>query len=164
MTTWFLAIALAFMTVVCLVFGRTLYRVIQHTEDSRKYEKQRQEEIDAEFSDTRRYVSGITRTLNQYTGGISKRICESEQILKTLQRLDPDLFLKEDGLLYWLHANDQFLMQLASVAAEGIDRDHRRLIHEEIQFGRETTFLQAYEKSGLPPPVNTVQGIRREAP
>lgn len=61
-------------------------------------------------------------------------------------------FWQCDGLAYWLHANDQFLVSLYAVAAEGIDREHRRRVHEMKKTGREEIFGRIYEGAGLPAP------------
>jgi len=99
-----------------------------------------------------RYLSGVLRVLNSNVGGISKRISESAEIAEAIQSQAPDLFRQCDGLAYWLHANDQFLVSLYAVAAEGIDREHRRRVHEMKKTGREEIFGRSYEGAGLPAP------------
>lgn len=47
---------------------------------------------------------------------------------------------------------DQFLVSLYAVAAEGIDREHRRRVHEMKKTGREEIFGRIYEGAGRPAP------------
>ncbi len=144
--------ALALMTFLCLLLGWACYRLFTDREESMKQEDSRRKEWMDEKKEMDRYLSGVLRVLNSNVGGISKRISESAEIAEAIQSQAPDLFKQCDGLAYWLHANDQFLVSLYSVAAEGIDRDHRRRVHEMKTIGREEIFGRIYEGAGLPAP------------
>ncbi len=147
--------ALVVTTLLCLLLGWACYRLITEREQVREGDKSRRKEWMDEKQEKDRYLSGVLRVLNTNVGGISKRISESAEIAETIQRHSPDLFKRCDGLAYWLHANDQFLVSLYAVAAEGIDRDHRRRVHEMKKTGREEIFGRVYERAGLPvPPIS----------
>ena len=117
-----------------------------------EHEASRRKEWMEEKKEMDRYLSGVLRVLNSNVGGISKRISESAEIAEAIQSQAPDLFTRCDGLAYWLHANDQFLVNLYASAAEGIDRDHRRRVHEMKKSGRAEVFDRIYESAGLPAP------------
>jgi len=144
--------ALAFMTFLCLLLGWACYRLFTDREKSMEHEASRRKEWMDERKEMDRYLSGVLRVLNSNVGGISKRISESAEIAEAIQSTAPDLFKRCNGLAYWLHANDQFLVSLYSVAAEGIDRDHRRRVHEMKKTGREEVFGRIYEGAGLSAP------------
>ena len=120
--------ALVLMTLLCVLLGWACYRLFTDREESLKHEAVRHKEWMDEKKEMDRYLSGVLRVLNSNVGGISKRISESAEIAEAIQSQAPDLFKQCDGLAYWLH--DQFLVSLYSVAADGIDRDHRRRVHE----------------------------------
>lgn len=144
--------ALALMTLLCLLLGWACYRLFTDREESMKQEDSRRKEWMDEKKEMDRYLSGVLRVLNSNVGGISKRISESAEIAEAIQLQAPDLFKQCDGLAYWLHANDQFLISLYAVAAEGIDREHRRRVHEMKETGRDNVFGRIYEGAGLPAP------------
>lgn len=147
--------ALAVMTLLCLLLGRLCYRLDQRLKSSDDITRIRMRELEHENNELRRFSSGVGRVLNASVGGISKRLSESTEIVETLDRLAPELFKKDDGLIYWLHANDQFLVQLAEAATEGIDRSHGTSIHQQKKRGRDSVFLRVYENAGLRPPAQT---------
>lgn len=147
--------ALAVMTLICLVLGRLCYRLDQRLKRSGDFTRIRLRELEHENDELRRFSSGVVRVLNASVGGISKRLSESTEIVETINHLAPELFRKDNGLIYWLHANDQFLVQLAESAAEGIDRSHRRSIDQQKRRGRDSAFLRVYENAGLRPPAPT---------
>lgn len=144
--------ALVLMTLLCLLLGWACYRLFTDREESMKHEESRRKEWMDEKKEMDRYLSGVLRVLNSNVGGISKRISESAEIAEAIQSQTPDLFKQCDGLAYWLHANDQFLVSLYAVAAEGIDREHRRRVHEMKKTGRDNVFGRIYEGAGLPAP------------
>ena len=144
--------ALVLMTLLCVLLGWACYRLFTDREESLKHEAVRHKEWMDEKKEKDRYLSGVLRVLNSNVGGISKRISESAEIAEAIQLQAPDLFKQCDGLAYWLHANDQFLVSLYAVAAEGIDREHRRRVHEMKKTGREEIFGRIYEEAGLPAP------------
>lgn len=147
-----LIIGLVLVTILCLLLGWTCYRLITDREKSMEHEALRRKEWMEEKKEMDRYLSGVLRVLNSNVGGISKRISESAEIAEAIQSQAPDLFTRCDGLAYWLHANDQFLVSLYASAAEGIDRDHRRRVHEMKETGRAEVFDRIYESAGLPAP------------
>lgn len=149
--------ALALMTILCLLLGWACYRLLTDREESMKQVASRRKEWMDEKKEMDRYLSGVLRVLNSNVGGISKRISESAEIAEAIQLQAPDLFKQCDGLAYWLHANDQFLISLYAVAAEGIDREHRRRVHEMKTIGREEIFERIYEGAGLPAPAIRTQ-------
>lgn len=144
--------ALVAMTILCLLLGWACYRLITDREKSMEHEASRRKEWMDEKEEMDRYLSGVLRVLNSNVGGISKRISESAEIADAIQSQAPDLFKRCDGLAYWLHANDQFLVNLYASAAEGIDRDHRRRVHEMKEADRTAVFDRIYEGAGLPAP------------
>lgn len=144
--------ALVTMTLLCVLLGWACYRFFTDREESMKCEAAWHKEWMDEKKEIDRYLSGVLDVLNFNTGGISKRISESAEIAEAIQSIAPDLFKRCPGLAYWLHANDQFLVNLYAVAAEGIDRDHRLRISRMKAAGREAIFNRIYEGAGLPAP------------
>ncbi|MDD4927626.1 MAG: hypothetical protein PHF58_14125 [Methylotenera sp.] len=144
--------ALALMMFLCLLLGWACYRLITDREKSKQHEASWRKEWMDEKKEVDRYLSGVLRVLNSNVGGISKRISESAEIAEAIQSQAPDLFKRCDGLAYWLHANDQFLVSLYAVAEEGIDCDHRRRVHEMKTTGEREVFGRIYEGAGLSPP------------
>ena len=120
-------ITLVFMTFFCLWLGRAYYRI-------------------------RRFLTDVLNVLNYNVGGISTRISESAEIAEAIQSKAPDLFRKCFGLAHWLHANDQFLVSLYAVVAEGLDQNHQRRVHEMRKNGREEIFNRIYDGAGFPAP------------
>lgn len=153
--TTILIIGLGAMTLLCLALIFALNRTITIHDASIEGYREREAYINNEWLSAQRFNSGITRILNNYTGGISKRLSESREIATAIHQEAPDLFRKSEGLLYCLHANDQFLSQLYSVGAEGIDKDHRNRVLEQQEHDREAIFFKAYESAGLQPPANS---------
>lgn len=152
--TTFLIAALAVTTLLCLLLGMAFYRSWTAGNASYKHYESQHKEWMEEREHITRYLHGVTRVLNTHVGGISKRLSESAEIAEAIQRRSPELFKQCDGLAYWLHANDQFLNALYSVAAEAIDKDHRRRIHYMRKEGRGEVFKRIYEGAELPlPPV-----------
>ncbi len=148
----FLIAALIMMTLLCLLLGWACYRLWITMERGRKYNEDRLKEWMDERKEKDRYLSGILRVLNADTGGISKRIDENAEIADAILLYSPDLFKRCDGLAHWLHANNQFLIRLYAMAAEGIDRDHRQRVHEMKKIGRAEIYGRVYERAGLPVP------------
>jgi hypothetical protein len=154
--TTFLIAALSVTTLLCLMFGRVCYMLVTAREQSWQYEKEQRRQWMDEREQMRRYLSEVTHVLNANVGGISKRITESVEIADAIYRQSPDLFKSCDGLAYWLHANDQFLNALYNAAAEGIDPDHRRRVHEIRKDGRRGILSRIYESAGLPSAAHTM--------
>lgn len=92
----------------------------------------------------------IDNVLLSSLGGIKKRLSESLEIVETIQATAPDLFERCDGLLYWLHANDQFLVRLHDAAR--VDQWHEASRMAPMREDREEVFAQIYAAAGLPPP------------
>ncbi len=146
-------VPVALLTILCSLLGMACYRLISNREKLMKQEESRRKELMDEMKEMDRYLSGVLRVLNSSTGGISKRISESAEIAEAIQSQAPDLFKQCPGLAYWLHANDQFLVSLCSVAVEGVDRHHQQRIDEMKNAGREKIFDRIYETAGLPAPL-----------
>ena len=144
--------ALGLTILLCLLLGWALYRTFTNMELIRKQEADRREEWIEEKKELDRYLTGVLRVLNTNVGGISKRISESAEIAEVLQAHAPDLFKQCEGLAYWLHANDRFLVSLYAVAAEGIDKGHRRRVHEMKKIDRDEVFERIYVEAGMPAP------------
>lgn len=144
--------ALVVMTILCLLMGWACFRLFTARESALKWDESRRKEWMEEKKEQDRYLGGVLRVLNANIGGISKRISESAEIANAIQSYCPDLFKQCDGLAYWLHANDQFLVNLYAIAAEGLDRDHRQRIHQMKKDGRGEVFWQIFENAGLTPP------------
>lgn len=144
--------ALVAMTLLCMLLGVVCYRLVARMEDTERIEAALRKEWMDEKKEVKRFLSDVLRVLNTDVGGVSKRISESAEIAEAIQSIAPDLFKRCPGLAYWLHANDQFLVNLYAVAAEGIERDHRLRISRMKAAGREAIFNRIYEGAGLPAP------------
>lgn len=150
--TSFLLTALIFTGLLCLALGLLCYRLFTTLESSGARRAAQEREWMQKQKEIDRYLSGILRVLNNNVGGISKRLSESAEIADTIHSNAPGLITQSQGLVYWLHANDQFLLSLYAAAAEGIDRHHQRRVAEMKKCGRQEVFGRIYESAGLPVP------------
>ncbi|MGF6440196.1 hypothetical protein [Paraburkholderia youngii] len=150
--TTFLIVALAVMTLLCIVLGRYYWALAQSVEARRKGEKELHDEWLAERMHWRGCVSRVASVLDTNVGGIGKRVSESVEIAEALQKHAPEVFKANRGLAYWLHANDQFLHALYDATAEHVDPVQRRRVHEVRKNARPNElFIRIYEEAGLPP-------------
>ena len=153
-----LLISLAGAFLLCVLLGVACYRLGEDRDHARDTFQERMHEWRTEKAEVDRVLAQIVRVLNSHTGGISKRISESAEIAEAIQQDAPDLFKKNAGLAYWLHANDQFFGSLYAAAAEVIDQYHCHRVHEMIESDRADIFDRIYEEAGLPAP-NTSRTI-----
>lgn len=144
--------ALIALTMLCMLLGWACYRLSIDMKKAKLREASRRKEWLDEKNEVDRYLSGVLRVLKSNVGGIRKRICESAESAEELESKAPDLFRQCDGLANWLHANDQFLVSLYALAAEGIDREHQRRVDAIEKTGRGEVFYRIYEAAGLPSP------------
>jgi hypothetical protein len=100
------------MAVVILVLGYALHRSMQNEKSDSEYRR----EILLEYEHLKLKNREVYEVLDHYVGGVYKRIDEIREITESIQRHQPDLFLKELGLIHWLSASDQFLCQIRDVA------------------------------------------------
>lgn len=152
--TTFLIAALVVMTLICIALIWALFqqnKVIKYQND---YQHDCLKLNDEKLESMHSYISGFTKTLYDFTGGIGKRITESEEIICTINSLAPELFVKHKGLLYWLHANDQFLVKLSVVA--GIDDHHHS---PKATDAREAFFNRLYQAANLQNPIILVDAV-----
>lgn len=151
--------SLVAMAIVCLLLGWICYHLIMSREATRETHARRLEELINQNKEKDRYLTDVLRVLNSKVGGISMRINDSLEIAETIYLHVPDLFKRCKGLAYWLHANDQFLVNLYATAADGVDKDHRRRIHELRESNRSAVFDRIYEGAGLPAPSSSAPNI-----
>lgn len=150
--TTLLIAGLALATLNCVLLGLACYRLVLAHERSLEHEASMRKALTDERDRMSRFESDVLRVLNNHTGGISKRMSESLEIAEAIHLHSPELFKRCEGLAYWLHANDQFLAALYAVAAERIDREHRRRINDMRQGWQGDVFRRIYEGAALPPP------------
>jgi len=136
----------------CYHFCAALRRSKSHMSNVRREWMEERQEIERSIQNEERFIEGVVRVLNSNVGGISKRISESAEIAEVIRTQAPDLFKKCDGLAYWLHANDQFLVNLYIASAERIDRDHQERFFSMGADGRGEIFHQIFDSAGLRPP------------
>lgn len=139
MTTWLLLIACVGMTYAYWRANRAMlsaqYRLARALEESTA-------QADA--------IGSYRQVLLKQAGGLGKRISECREITSELLHHNPELFSKEQGLVYWLDATDQFLCALHAVYCrhEGADP-----VMEHCASARSDTIYQrVYDATGLPPP------------
>lgn len=82
-------------------------------------------------------------------GGLPKRLTEGRQIIAVIELQAPELLTENSGLVYWLHANEQFLLELANVARLNFEHP----FHRAIKADSEAVFNRLYALCGLPAPV-----------
>jgi len=140
------------MTFLCLLLGWTCYRLFTDRGKGRAYESSLHKEWIEEKKEIVRFLTDVLNVLNCNVGGISKRISESAEIAEAIQSKAPDLFRQCFGLAHWLHANDQFLVSLYTVAEEGIEQVHQRRVHEMKKNRREEVFNRIYDGARLSAP------------
>ncbi|PSL90771.1 hypothetical protein [Pseudomonas sp. R9.37] len=105
------------------------------------------------------FQSEVTHVLQHCTGGIVKRLNESSQIVHSIQSSAPELFQKNSSLLYCLHANDQFLARLYSVAGDCLESD----VAPQDEQTRGAVFIDAYESAGLAVPPFATHQVRAKS-
>lgn len=59
------------------------------------------------------YIREVDETLRRFTGGVTKRISEDDEIQEAIQNHAPELFDKVPGLKHWLSAHKEFHTELA---------------------------------------------------
>ncbi|VTU46119.1 hypothetical protein SRS16P2_00494 (plasmid) [Variovorax sp. SRS16] len=110
-----LCVALAAAVFKLVAQWQTLYEMrtrLVHAE----HRNLRLRPLEEEILEYRR-VLGVTLVTQ---GGVGKRIKECREITAAIHQSAPDLFVKEEGLIHWLSATDQFLTELraAQIAAQ----------------------------------------------
>jgi hypothetical protein len=147
-----LLVGFSVTTVLCVLLSGICYLLGRRLVYNNKSDRAYRDALMEEKQSLQHFVSGIVQILDSSVGGLSKRLSESQEIVETISRLDPELFKRDKGLIYWLHANDQFLVQLAKAAVDGVDRDQQQSVHRQMQADRDDVFCRAYANSGLRPP------------
>lgn len=139
MTTWLLVLALVGMTYAYWRSKRSLRQANNHLDLLAEGNA-----LDA--------VIRYQRIMKSSAGGVGKRLSECREITESILRHSPELFTKEDGLLYWLEATDQFLSELYEVYREDPDP-----VQDHCAAARSTAVYQAaHDKTGLPLPPGRV--------
>lgn len=129
------------------------YRAYRREQSAANNYKERFQTATNENTYLRERLSEIIRVLNTNEGGISKRLSESIEITEAICQGTPDAFKKEFGLAYWLHANDQFLVKLASVSNDLLDQLVSDGIERNLAKDRDNLFAQAYAAAGVQDPL-----------
>lgn len=70
------------------------------------------------------HLTDLYKVLSFKTGGVGKRISECREITEALFTHVPDVFEQEKGLIYWLHATDQFFTALDATMLPNDVREH----------------------------------------
>jgi len=86
-------------------------------------------------------------TLICTTGGVGKRISECREITEALSKHAPDVFKAEPGLIYWLGATDQFLVELNDSLGDPL-QDRLAAIRSQA------IYLAIHEHNDIPLPVS----------
>lgn len=105
------------------------------------------------------FQSEVAHVLQHCTGGLVKRLNESSQIVHSIQNSAPELFKNDSSLLYCLHANDQFLARLYSVAGDCIESE----VGPQDEQVRGAVFIDAYESAGLAVPPFATNQVRAKS-
>lgn len=105
-------------------------------------------QLQEEIQHLKKANAAIIDTLNDCAGGISKRLNESVEIGLAIAQIAPSALRTNKCLVYCLHANDQFLLKLHSLAEHQLDSRHRREVKNRLNGGRDRVFNQLYELAG----------------
>lgn len=97
--------------VLLLLTAFALYRSYARREGERGAHREYCEQLLQEIEHYKARTSAIQNAL-ETTGGIGKRIAECREIAAALQQHAPEVFKNEPGLIYWIEATDQFLVEL----------------------------------------------------
>lgn len=131
-----------------------LYRSYQRRESERSSHREYCDQLAQEISHHTVRTNAIRKAL-EATGGIGKRIAECREIAETLQQHAPAVFKKEPGLIYWIEATDQFLVELH--AAAGSDPEHERVAKSRSG----AIYHQVHAETGLPLPPGELAYLSR---
>lgn len=148
-----LTVPFVLLALVCAILAMAYFRLLKKVDAQRETYKERIRLITDEYEAMGGTLSGIAEVVNTSVGGLSKRLSESVEIAETLFRIDPSIFEQDRGLMYWLHANDQFLEQLAEACTEITDPLQRHFIDRATANGRTGIFFRIYEAADVPPPI-----------
>ena len=96
----------------------------------------------------------VNKVLATSAGGLYKRLLESEEVAGMLHMHVPGLFRVCKPLAYNLHANDQFLLALASASSDSLPLDELRRIKAMLAANPRDVFQRIYAGAGIPPPLN----------
>ena len=65
-----------------------------------------------ELADAQAFRASLEAVLKNNTGGVGKRISETRQIAEAVFAHNPAIFAAAPGLIHWLKATDEFLVEL----------------------------------------------------
>jgi len=137
-----LIFALALVLIVMALGLRNLVRNNRYLIEHRALLAQELEETKAAYGDLCRSYNAVFGLLDGYShrsgalGGIHKRIDEIREVTEAIREHRQELFEQVFGLVYWLHASDQFLCALRDTAMpEGSSPQH----DEQRRFWRGTS-------------------------
>jgi len=131
-----------------------LYRSHQRRESEHSTHREYCDQLAQEINHHKARTSAILEALKT-TGGIGKRIAECREIAETLQLHAPAVFKKEPGLIYWIEATDQFLVDLH--AAAGNDPEQGRVAKSRSG----AIYHQVHAETGLPLPPGELVHLSR---
>lgn len=105
-----------------------------------------------------RRLGAVARVLNCSVGGIGKRLSENVETAETVQRHAAQLFTQSKGLVYRLHANEQFLVDLYWAANYALDAEQSEATAAHFKAGRSQIFGVIYDAAQLVPPADRRPG------
>lgn len=143
-------VALAVLSIVLAIFVYLLRK--EMSRERQRYESEIEYLVDA-CQQAQLFQSEIGHVLQHCTGGIVKRLNESSQIAHSILANEPGLLIKDSSLLYCLHANDQFLERLYTVARDCTEIEPS----QQVDKARASIFFDAYKSAGLPAPPQSIQ-------
>lgn len=142
------------LAVLLIMAAFAFYRSHQSLISERRSNREYCEQLAQEIAITKARTNAIRKAL-ETTGGIGKRIAECREIAETLQLHAPAVFNKEPGLIYWIEATDQFLVELH--AAAGSDQNHERVAKSRSG----AIYHQVHAETGLPLPPGELAFLSR---
>lgn len=142
-------VVIALLSAALLIQARMLRRSKSYERSSKEFNK---EQI-SYYSDQASHGQRVMKALERSTGGIHKRIAETQEVATAIRQHQPDLFTRVPSLIHWLTAEYEYLCNVRDQAfPEGQDRlhDERRHHFSSVSKGEIFRPILDQHSSGMP--------------
>lgn len=145
-------VVIALLSAVVMIQVRIHRRFKSYERSTKEFNK---EQI-SYYADQASHGRRVMKALERSSGGIHKRIAETQEVATAIRQHQPDLFTRVPSLIYWLTAEYEFLCNVRDQAfPEGKDSLHDESRRHFASVSRGEIFRpvrdqQSCETSGAP--------------
>lgn len=127
-------VVIALLSAVVMIQVRIHRRLKSYERSTKEFN---QEQI-SYYADQASHGRRVMKALERSSGGIHKRIVETQEVATAIRQHQPDLFTRVPSLIYWLSAEYEYLCNVRDQAfPEGQDplHDERRRHFSDVSQG-----------------------------